>query len=137
MLLWTSVIIPQHRELAVLGSQVCYLVHSNWPPRFSPPVLIYLETIPKEGAQSFQHRVNLPWRSVPCGKVNDDEERLTGSLNRSTSSVWTARDVSEAIVFPEAIHTWWGMVKHRDGFPIPSLGACGHHLLRLHTPMCK
>jgi hypothetical protein len=108
--LWASVIIPQQRELAVMGSQVSHLVHSNWPPVFLPPVLVGILMGSKDGRQAFQHRVNWPWKSIPPLEEND---WLVASLGRTTSSIGTAGSQSVECVSPEAARAKCG-----DSIPV-------------------
>jgi len=99
---WISVAIPQKRELAVLGCQVCQLVFLNWPPVFSPPMLAQIHMGPEKRA--FWKRVNWPWESPTLSQ--DDEVTLTDSFTRTTSSIWTAHSESASIASPEAVHMW-------------------------------
>jgi hypothetical protein len=117
VLLWTSVIIPQHRELAVLGTQVCYLVHSNCPQRFSPPVLVYL----------IRSRRKAHSRSKPILRnIEDDERGLTNSPSRGTRLASTAQSGGEKVVLPEAAHA-------QDRF-VSLLAAHAHAISANHRP---
>jgi hypothetical protein len=94
--LWISVTIPQHRELAVMGTQAYYLVHSNWPPVFSPLVLVRICTGRKEGRKAFQHRVNWPWKPIPPQKEDDEEVGLTSLSRASTARSGLEKGASSA-----------------------------------------
>lgn len=101
---WISVAIRQGREVAVLGCHVSQLVLLHWPPAFSPPMLAQIHMGSEWARKAFWSRVHWPWESP--APLHEDEVELTGSLSRTTSSVWTARSESVKIVTLEAARAW-------------------------------